>query len=109
METLLYRSSVLRLTNSIMRFFDRQDLITYYNIQANLHLKAISRFFRSSSYFVGISETSAFAGYLDMVMPVISENFLTNLLTCRLIVFCKYEGDIIIGEDSTNLYGLIAC
>jgi hypothetical protein len=59
-------------------------------MQANFHLKALSKFFRSAAFFIGISETAAFTNYLDIVLPVINENLTTNLLTYRLIVSSKH-------------------
>jgi hypothetical protein len=73
-----------------MKVFNLQDLYIYFNMQANFHLKALSRFFRSTAFFIGIAETVAFTSYLDIVLPVINENLTTNLLTYRLIVFSKH-------------------
>jgi hypothetical protein len=85
------RSATLRLTNKIVKVFNAYDLNIYFNLQANFHLKAISKFSRSSAFFIGLSETSAYTSYLDIVLPVISENLMTNLLACRLIIFSKYS------------------
>jgi hypothetical protein len=73
-----------------MRVFNSQDLHIYFSIQANFHLKALSKFFRSAAFFIGISETVAFTNYLDIVLPVINENLTTNLLTYRLIIASRH-------------------
>jgi hypothetical protein len=93
LDTLVSRPAVLRLTNRIMKIFNSQDLYIYFNMQSNFHLKALSKFFRSSAFFIGISETAAFTNYLDIVLPVINENLTTNLLTYRLIVFSKHSAE----------------
>lgn len=91
LATLVQRSAVLRLTNKVIKVFNTQDLNIYFNLQANFHLKALSKFFRSSAFFIGLSETAAYTNYLDITLPVINENLMTSLLACRLIIFSKYS------------------
>ena len=91
LTTLSSNKAVLGLTNKLIKFFSLYEISIYYLLPTSMHLRGLSKFIKSSAFFIGMNGNAAYTSYVDIALPVIDENNLSTIILSRLLIFLKYK------------------